>query len=78
MAQVGVLAFAPRWFRRFEGVAACRDDGRNLFAEALADRGEDLLAALVLGGVVQEGGDGLGFGPAASMTSPVTERRWPT
>src|SRR5262245_22869450 len=59
MAQVLLLARAPRRLRIIEGIRAALDDTGHTLAEAGADIREALAAALVLGGIVQERPDGL-------------------
>jgi hypothetical protein len=57
--EVRLLAGAPRRLGLDVGVRAGRDDGRDDRAEAATDGGEGLRSALVLDGVVEQGGDGL-------------------
>ena len=59
MRDVALLALLPWRLGLLERVAALRDDVGDLRSELPADLGEGLLAALVLGRVVQERGDRL-------------------
>ncbi len=62
VVDVILLALAPRRLRRLERVAALTDDLGDLVAELLPDLRQGRFAALVLGGVVQQCGDGLRLG----------------
>ena len=59
---VCLLALAPGRLRILEGVGVTGRDPDDLIAEPLADVLQPRLATLILGGVVQEGGDDLVFG----------------
>src|SRR5215203_782079 len=61
VGQVAFLALAPRWFRGLVSVRAAVHYLRDSVSEPGTDLLEPRLAALVFGGVVQEGGDHLVF-----------------
>ena len=62
MIQVGLLAFPPCGLGLAQAVAAGFDDRRDFVAELGSDALQGLAPALVLGGVMKEGGDRLVLG----------------
>ncbi len=61
MVDVGDFASLPRRFGRFVGVGASEHQFGNLIAVALANQASHGFATLVFDGVMQHGGNGLGF-----------------